>query len=128
MQDVNRPAHVEALAQPAGHRRPRVNSQPLRLVPRSQDVDGIGGHRGGQWHLGQQSAVRAPEVELAVGLPFTLETLLVDGAVVPATEQREIRERGRAAVRPVADVMALAEPHSTAREAATPVSMLQGPP
>jgi len=86
MQDVDGPAYVEAHSQPAGHRRPRVNSQPLRFVPRSQDVDGICGHRSGQRHFGQPSAVRAPEAELAVGLPLTLEALLVDGAVVTATQ------------------------------------------
>jgi len=68
------------------------------------------------------------ELKLAVGLPLTLETLLVDGAVVPATEQREIRQRRRAAMRPVADVMALAERHATAREAAAEVPMVQRPP
>jgi hypothetical protein len=52
----------------------------------------------------------------------------MDGAVMPATEQREVRERGRAALRPVADVMPLPEPHATAREAAAAVAMVERPP
>ena len=52
----------------------------------------------------------------------------MDGAVMPATEQSEIRERGGATVGPVADVMALAEANPAAREAAAAVAMLKGPP
>jgi hypothetical protein len=45
MQDVDRPAHVEALAQPARARRPRVEAKPLRGVPRLEGSGRIGGHR-----------------------------------------------------------------------------------
>ena len=41
VQDVDRPAHVEALSQPARARRPRVQVKPSRLVPRSERLDGI---------------------------------------------------------------------------------------
>ena len=54
-------------------------------------------------------AVRPLKSELAVGLSVHLVPLLVIRAVVPATEQGEIRERRRAAVCPVTDVMALTE-------------------
>jgi hypothetical protein len=53
MHNVDGPAHVQALAQPTRDRGPRVNSQLLRFVPRSQDVNGIGGHRGDRRDFGQ---------------------------------------------------------------------------
>jgi len=72
--------------------------------------------------------VRPPEVELAVGLSIHLVALLVDRAVVPTTEKREVRERGRAALRPVTDVMPLAERQPAARKAAAPVAVMERPP
>ena len=68
------------------------------------------------------------EPELAVGVSIHLVALLVDRAVVPATEQREVRERGRAAVRPVADVMPLAERKPAAGKAAPLVPVVEHPP
>ena len=63
-----------------------MDAEPLRLVPRLEGLDGIGGRPGGRRHLGQQPPVRTPEVQLAVGLSFHLVALLVNRAVVPATE------------------------------------------
>ncbi len=34
VQDVDRIADIEAVSQPARHRRPRVNVEPLSVVPR----------------------------------------------------------------------------------------------
>ena len=48
--------------------------------------------------------------------------------MMPTTEHREIRERRGASVSPVADVMTLAEPQSTAREAASAIAMMQRAP
>src|SRR5205823_7946662 len=98
---------------------------PLRVVPRRKGLDGIGGYRSGGRHLGQELTVRAPEPELSVGLSIHLVALLVDRAVVPATEQREVRERGRAAVRPVADVVPLAEREAAAGKAAALVPVME---
>jgi len=78
-----------------------VQDTPLRSVPRSQDVHGITGHVTRRRDLGQKLAVRAAEPKLAVGLSIDLVALLVNGAVVPATEQGEIRERGGAPLGPV---------------------------
>ena len=50
-----------------------------------------------------------PKLQRAVGPALDLVALLVHRAVMAATEQREVRERGRAALRPVTEVMALAE-------------------
>ena len=52
----------------------------------------------------------------------------MDGAVMAATEQDEVRERGGAALSPVADVVSLAKAAVAAREAAAAVSMKQRPP
>jgi len=128
MQDVDCPAHVQALSQPAGFRRPRVQDEPLGLVARSEDLHGVVGHLWRLRDLGQESPVRAAEAKLTVGLPIDLEALLVDGAVVSATEQREVGERRGTSLSPVPDVMALAEAHSAAREAAPAVSMVERPP
>src|SRR5436309_1275342 len=48
--------------------------------------------------------------------------------MVPATEQRKVRERGRAPLRPVAEVMPLGEVKATAREAAALVPMVERSP
>ena len=75
--------------------------------------------------LGQDLAVRAAESKLAIRLSIELVSLLMDGAMVAAAEQSEIRERGGAAVGPVTDVMALAEADAAAREAAAAVSVVE---
>jgi hypothetical protein len=95
-----------------------VKAEPLRLVPRSEGLDRIGRDRGRRRDFGQGPAVRPTEAERAIGLSIDLVALLVYRAVVPATEQGEVRERGRAALRPVVEVMPLAEPDAAAREAA----------
>src|SRR5437667_442334 len=95
VQDVDRPGHVQALPQPTRGGGPRVQDTPLRSVLRSQDVHGIAGHFRRRRDLGQRPAVRAAEPQLAVGLSIDLVALLVNGAVVPTTEQGEIRERSR---------------------------------
>ena len=46
--------------------------------------------------------------------------------MVPATEQGEVGERGRAPVGPVAEVMPLGEAQSAPREAAALVPMVEG--
>ena len=128
VQDVDRPAHVQAFPQPTRHRRACVDPQPLRLVPRAQNVDGIVRHVWPSRNFGQRPAVRAPELELAVGLSLHLVTLLVHRAVMAATEQRQVRERGRPALGPVADVMALTERKAAAREATAFVAMVEHAP
>src|SRR5712692_1453301 len=50
------------------------------------------------------------------------------GAVMSATEQREVRERGRAPVGPVAEMMPLGEAESAPWEAAALVPMVEGTP
>jgi hypothetical protein len=102
-----------------------VEAEPLRVVLRPKGLDRIGGHCGRGRDLGQEPAVRSPEPERAVRLSIDLVALLVHRAVMPATEQSEVRQRGRAAVRPVADVMSLAERQPAAREAAALVPVVE---
>jgi len=90
VQDADRPAHVEALAGPLRARRPRVDVKACILVPRPERPDRIVGDRWRKRDIGQESAVRSPEPQLAVGLSFHLVSLLVDGAVMPPAERREV--------------------------------------
>ena len=105
-----------------------MQDKPLRIVPRSDDFHGIVGHLVRKRSLGENPPVRTPEVELAVRLSLHLVALFVDRAVVPATEQGEIRQRGGTALRPVTNVMPLPEPHATAREAAAAVAVMERSP
>src|ERR671913_538990 len=66
-----------------------------------------------------------PEFQRAVRLAFDLISLLVNGAMVPATEQREIRERRRSAVGPMLEVMTFDERHVAARKPTGTVTALQ---
>jgi hypothetical protein len=56
-----------------------------------------------------------------------LKPFFVDRPVVPATKQREVRERRRTALSPMTDVVPVAKAHAAAREPATPVAMLERP-
>jgi hypothetical protein len=94
-----------------------VQDKPLRGVPPAEAFHGIAAHRGWRRDLRQKPAVRPVEPKLAVGLSLELVTLLVNGAVMPPTDHGEIRERGGAALRPVTDVMAVAEPDAAAWDA-----------
>jgi len=125
MQHVDRPADVQALSEPPGHRRPRMKAKPKCLLPRAQDLDGIGLHRSRRRDHGHDAAIRPPEAQLAVGLSLDLIALFVDRAVVTAAEHGEIRQRGRPASGPVADVMPLTKRQSAARKAAAAVAMLE---
>ena len=108
MQDADRPPKIQTLAQPARARRPRVEAKTLCVVPLSEGLARISGHRSGRRDIRQDPTVRLPEPERAAGLSIDLVALLVHRAVVPPTEQREVRQRGRAALRPMPHVMPLA--------------------
>jgi len=91
MQDVNRPAHVQTLPEPAGARCPGVEAQAVRVVMSPKSADRISRHRGRWWHLGQGPAIRTPELKRAVTPALDSITLLVHRTVMPSTEQREVR-------------------------------------
>ena len=125
MQHVDRPADVQPLSQPAGARRPCVQAKPVCLVPRAERFDRISAQHRRRRDLGQEAAIRSPEAERAVGLPVQVVPLLVDGTMVPATQEREVGERGRAALGPVADVMPFPRRPPAAREAAAAIPVLE---
>src|SRR6266850_3390194 len=125
MQHVDRIAHVETLALPARHRRARVQSKSVVLIPRSDDGHRIRRQIDGPRHLRNDPAVGVLELQLAVRLAFDLVALLVDRAMVSPTEHREVRECRGAALRPVTDVVSLTEPHATAREATALVAVME---
>ena len=102
MQDVDRPAYVQALPEPAGARRARMEAKTKGVVMRAERRDGIAAHGSSRRYLGQRAAVRPPEPEHFVGPAGNLIAFLMYRAVMAATEQREVRERGRPAVCPVA--------------------------
>jgi hypothetical protein len=105
-----------------------MEAQSLRGVSRSQRLNWIDGQRGRRWDIGQDPPVRPPEAERAIGLSLDLITLLVDRTMVPSTQQCEVRERGRPAVRPVPHVMPLAQRQPAAGEAAPTVPVMERAP
>jgi hypothetical protein len=125
MQDIDRPAHIEAFPQPSRARRPRMQMKALPVVLRSKDLDRVTRHGHGWWGLGQEPAIRPTEPKRAVRLSIDAIALLVERTVMPATQQREVRERGGAAFGPVTHVMPFTQLESTAREAAPAVSVVQ---
>jgi len=125
MQNVDRIGDIEAVSRPGRHCRPRVKIEPLSVVRREQRVDGIARPRGGRRNVRQWPPVRSPEAQLSISLSLHVIALFVHRAVMAATQQREIGQRGGASVGPMANVMALAKRSCAAGEAAAPVPMLQ---
>ena len=80
-----------------------------RLVLRSQRFTWGGRHGRRRRDFRQWAPIRPPEAQLSIVPSFHLVALFVDGAVVSATEHREIRQGRGASVRPMPDVMTLAE-------------------
>ncbi len=105
-----------------------MQAKPRRLVSRSQDLNSIAVHLRRTRDLGQNPTVGAAEAKLAVRLSIEVVALLVDSAMVAATEQREIRERGGATLCPMTDVVSLSEPDPATREAAAAVAVVERPP
>jgi hypothetical protein len=88
----------------------------------------IGWHRESARHVRQDPTVGPSEPKLPVGESGDLIALFVDRAVVPATEEREIRQLRGPALSPVVDVMGLPYTHAAAREATPVVTIEQGAP
>lgn len=128
MQDIDRPAQVQALTEPTRPRCPRVEPETLPVVIGPEGADRIGGHRGRRRRLGQGPPIRPPEPKRVVRPSLDPIALLVHCAVMPAAEQSEVGERGRASLRPVLEVMALGDAAAAARETAAPVAVTERPP
>ena len=121
MQDVHRIAHVET----PGVAVCAWRTSPSASCRAAQGSERIVGDLERRRHLRQRPAVGAADPQLTVRVARDLEALLVHGAVVPATQHREVGQRCGAALRPVLDVMSLADPPAAAREATAAVAMLQ---
>jgi hypothetical protein len=80
MQDVDRIAHVKVLSGPPRHRRPRVQVESFGFILGPEHIHGIVGQCWNRWDLGQQPAVRAAELQLAIRLSLDLVALLMDRA------------------------------------------------
>ena len=128
MEDVDRPADIQALSEPAGTRRSGVEAQPLSVVTPLESADRIGGHLGRRWDLGQGLAIRPTEPKRAVEPAMDSVALLVNRAVMPATEQREIGKRRRSPFRPVAEMVPLREADAAARKATASIAVMERPP
>ena len=100
----------------------------LQFMNYPESLDGLLWHRSRRRHLGQSVAVRPPESQSPVRRARDLIALLVHRPVVPATEEREVRERCRTAVCPVAEMMSLGEAAAAPREAAAAVPVVERAP
>src|SRR5215813_8769316 len=128
MQDADRVPHVQPFSEPTGRRGSRVQADPIRLVQRPDRCHRIAAQLRASRDVGENVSIRAAETKLAIRLSLDLVAVFMDGAVMATTEQSEIRERRRAAVGPVLDMMALAEASLTTGEAAATVSVMERSP
>jgi hypothetical protein len=105
-----------------------VRLKPGACVGSTQRLGRISGDTDGGRHVREHAAVRSPELEHAVSASMHAIALLVHAAVVAATQQREVRQRGRAALGPVTDVMALRDADAASGKPTAAVAVLQRPP
>ena len=124
---VDRIREVETLAVPVGGRRVRADRDAGpseagagRCQRRTRPTRRLRG--GGEW-----STVRPEEPRIAIVAQSHGEALLVNGAVVLATEQQQVIQPGSTSFRPVADVMRVAVSGAAPGEAAPTVAGRQRP-
>src|SRR5262249_42693768 len=85
-------------------------------------------HGGWERRVGNDPLIGPPECKRAIRLALDLIALLVDRAVVPATQEREVRELRGPALGPVMDVVRLPDAYAATREATPAVPAVQRPP
>jgi hypothetical protein len=81
-----------------------------------------------EWHVWKNATVWTAEAKLAVRLSIDPIAFLVNRSMMPATQEGQVRERGGAALSPVADVMALPKSHVATRKATSTVAVVQRTP
>jgi hypothetical protein len=86
VQNVKCVTHVQALPEPAGASRPRMETKALRFMSHPECLDGFPWHRGRRRYIRQRAAIRPPELQRPVGPARDLEALLVHRAMMPGTE------------------------------------------
>src|SRR4030095_2271653 len=116
MQHVDGVSDVEPRSLPSWSCGPWTHDDPGLLVVRLDSSDRVGRSFRRARHIGYHTTIRAAEARLTIWLSIDLIALLVDGAVMAATEQDEVRERRGAALSPVADVVSLTKTAVAARE------------
>jgi hypothetical protein len=124
MQDVDRVSDVETLPEPSGRTAVRANRDTFLIVPCSQHAGGMVWDSGGDRHFGKNLTIRTAEAQLAVRLAIDSIAFLVNRPMMPATQERQVRQRGRASLSPMTDVMALSESHVATGKPATAVSVM----
>lgn len=127
MENIHRVAHVQSLAEPSPGSRVCVEHEPFRFVSRPDRVRGISRNLGRRRDGGNRPAAGMPELQVAVRLTLDLVASFVDRAVVPATQQGQVRLRRGATLGPVMYVVALPEPRAAAGEATALVAVLERP-
>jgi hypothetical protein len=90
MQHVDRVSDIEPLPLPTRRRGPRVHDNPRRIVVRFDGADGVSRSLRRAGHVRYDTTVRTAEAKLAIGLSIDLIALLVNSAVMAATEQHEV--------------------------------------
>jgi hypothetical protein len=123
MEHVDRVADVEALPLPHWRRGARAHDDPGLVVEHFHNACGIRQHLRRARDVRHDATIRTAKAKLTIGLSIDLITLLVDGAVMAAAEQYEVRECRRATLGPMSDVVGLAEVPVATREAAAAVAM-----
>jgi len=100
----------------------------MRFINGSQRRDHVSGdsreHRGIQQGL----SVRPPKTERSIHLSRESIPILVDRTMMAPAQDHQIRECGRTAVRPVLDVMPLADGYMASGEPAVSIPMPECPP
>src|SRR2546427_10490004 len=98
MENVDRPADIQALSEPAGARRSGVEAQTLSIVTPLESADRIGGPPGRRRGFRPGSALPPPEPKRAAGPAMNSEGLLAGRAGRRAPEERVIRKAPRVGV------------------------------
>ena len=101
-----------------------MDLEPARSVPYLELLDRIDGNDRRRGHLRHHLAIRPSELQRPILKALELVAFLVHRAMVPPAEQRQVRERRGATLRPVLHVMPLPDPDVAAGEAAASVSLL----
>jgi hypothetical protein len=104
-----------------------VNREPRVFVRLSQRAHRIGRDRRRRRCLGHYFTVGPAEAQFAIAQSLHLVALFVHCSMVPPTQQDEIRQRRWSAIRPVADVMSLAQRHPAAGESTCTTTWYRSP-
>jgi hypothetical protein len=102
--------------------------QAIGGVPFGESSHRVGGHRSRRRDVRQLTPVRPREAQRAIRDADDPVSVLVNGTVVTAAEEDEVRERGGATLGPVPDVMPLSDTRRAAREATRLVPMVKSAP